>query len=149
MQFILILHSILRWGILIVGLWTVINAVTGVSSKRAYTAADNRSNLLFMIFFDLQLLIGLILYFVNGWFDKLKQFSVYKSDAPTRFFMLEHLTMMILAWILVHVGRSAVKKAGTDAAKHKKMLIFFGIAFILILASIPWPFRNAVARPWF
>ena len=65
---------------------------------------------------------------------------------------MEHASMMILAWILVHVGRVAVKKAGSDAAKHKKMLLFFGLAFVLILASIPWPSREAIARPllrWF
>lgn len=148
MPFVLTLHSIARWAILIFGVWTVINAITGVTGKRTFTVADNRSNLLFMIFCDVQLLLGLILYFSNGWFDKLKNFSQYKSDAAIRFFSMEHLTMMLLAWVLVHIGRASVKKAGTDAAKHKKMLIFFGIALLLILASIPWPFRSAVARPW-
>jgi hypothetical protein len=62
---------------------------------------------------------------------------------------MEHMSMMLLAWILVHVGRATVKKAGTDAAKHKRVLIFFGLAIILILASIPWPVREAIARPWF
>jgi len=66
-----------------------------------------------------------------------------------RFFVVEHAFMMIIAWILVHIGRSAVKKAATDRAKHKKMLIFYGIALLLILISIPWPFRVEVARPLF
>ena len=65
-----------------------------------------------------------------------------------RFFTVEHAGMMILAWILVHVGRSSVKRAPNDAAKHKKMLIFFGLAFLIIIASIPWPFRAEIARPW-
>jgi hypothetical protein len=62
---------------------------------------------------------------------------------------MEHLTMMLLAWVLVHIGRASVKRATADAIKHKRMLIFFGIAIILILASIPWPFREAIARPFF
>ncbi len=66
-----------------------------------------------------------------------------------RFFTVEHSAMMILAWILVHVGRTAVKKAPTDTAKHKKMLGFFGVAILLILLSIPWPFRPEIARPLF
>ena len=148
MQFVLTLHSITRWAVLLFGVWTLINAITGVINKRAFTASDNRSNLLFMISCDIQLLLGLILYFANGWFDKLKNFSQYKSDALIRFFSMEHMSMMLLAWVLVHVGRVSVKKAGTDAAKHKKMLLFFGLAILLILASIPWPFRSALGRGW-
>jgi len=118
-------------------------------SKRIYNAGDNRSNLFFMISCDIQLLIGLILFFSNAWFDKVKagMGDVMKNPVD-RFFTVEHAGMMILAWILVHVGRSSVKRAPNDAAKHKKMLIFFGLAFLIIIASIPWPFRAEIARPW-
>lgn len=130
------------------GLFTVLNAVSGIVKKRIFTESDNKSNLLFMICCDIQLLLGLVLYFGGEWFNNMKRFGEIKSDAALRFFSLEHAAMMLLAWVLVHVGRTAVKKAPTDAAKHKRMLLFFGIAFVLILASIPWPFREAIARPW-
>jgi hypothetical protein len=71
------------------------------------------------------------------------------KNPSDRFFTVEHALIMIIAWILVHVGRSSVKRAVTDTSKHKKMLVFFGLAFLLILASIPWPFRTEIARPWF
>lgn len=144
-----ILHNLLRWAVLLFGVWTVINAITGKSQQRAFTATDNRTNLFFMISCDIQLLIGLILYVNNGWFDRLKDLGNNMKDPASRFFTMEHLSMMLIAWILVHVGRAAVKRADTDAAKHKKSLIFFGIALVLILASIPWPFREAIARPLF
>ncbi len=146
---VLVLHSLLRWAVLLFGLLTVLNAFSGYTRKRVFTESDNKSNLLFMIFCDIQLLLGLILYVQNGWFDRLKNFASIKSIPDQRFFAMEHLSMMILAWILVHVGRASVKRAATDQAKHKRMLIFFGLAFVLILASIPWPFREALARPWF
>lgn len=149
MQFILVIHSLLRWAVVLFGVWTLINALTGYFGKRSFTASDNRSNLFFMISCDIQLLIGLVLYFGNGWFARLKDLGNNMKDPYTRFFTMEHLTMMLLAWILVHIGRATVKKAGTDAAKHKKMLIFFGLAIVLILASIPWPFREAITRPLF
>lgn len=149
MQTILVIHSILRWAVLLFGAWTLLNALTGVMSKRIYNAGDNRSNLFFMISCDIQLLIGLILFFSNAWFDKVKagMGDVMKNPVD-RFFTVEHAGMMILAWILVHVGRSSVKRAPNDAAKHKKMLVFFGLAFLIIIASIPWPFRAEIARPW-
>lgn len=146
--FVLALHNILPWAVLLFGLFTVLNAVSGIVKKRIFTESDNKSNLLFMICCDIQLLLGLVLYFGGEWFNNMKRFGEIKSDAALRFFSLEHAAMMLLAWVLVHVGRTAVKKAPTDAAKHKRMLLFFGIAFVLILASIPWPFREAIARPW-
>ena len=149
MQLVLVLHNLLRWLVLLFGLWTLINALTGVFGKRRFSAGDNRSNLLFMIFCDIQLLVGLILYFNNSWFDRLKDLANNMKDPYNRFFTMEHMSMMIIAWILVHVGRASVKRANTDAAKHKRMLIFFGIAILLILAAIPWPFRDVIGKPYF
>ena len=71
------------------------------------------------------------------------------KEPMLRFFTMEHGLMMIIAWVLVHAGRISVKKAVTPEAKFKKTLIYFGIALLLILLAIPWPFRETVARPWF
>ena len=149
MQIVLVLHNLMRWAVLLFGLWTLFSAISGVISKRNYTSGDSRSNFLFMLSCDIQLLLGLILYFVNSWFDRLKDLANNMKDANNRFFTMEHELLMIIAWILVHVGRVSVKRAITPAAKHKRTLIFFGLAIILILAAVPWPFREAIARPWY
>lgn len=149
MQIVLILHNLLRWAVVILGLWTLINALTGYFGKRTYSANDNRSNLFFMISCDIQLLIGIALYINNGWFNRLKDMGNNMKDPYLRFFTIEHLTLMLAAWVLVHIGRATVKSAATDAAKHKKMLLFFGFAIVLIIAAIPWPFRQAIGRPYF
>ena len=149
MEFILPLHNILRWAILIFGLWTVLNAITGLGGKRPYSNSDDKSNLLFMISFDIQLLLGFVLFFNGVWWQKLQNgMGEVMKNSHDRFFTVEHTLMMSIAWILVHVGRVAVKRAAPEK-KHKKMLIFFGLALLLILASIPWPFREAIARPLF
>jgi hypothetical protein len=149
MQAINIVHNIIRWAVLIFGIWTVINAITGIKNKRTYSANDNKSNLLFMVFCDIQLLMGLLLFFYNGWFDKLKAgMGAVMKNGYDRFFIIEHALLMIIAWVLVHVGRVAVKKAAPEQ-QHKKMLLFFGLALFIILISIPWPFRTEVARPLF
>ena len=111
MQFVLILHNVVRWAVLFFGLWTLLNGITGYFGKRNYTANDNRSNLFFMISCDIQLLIGLILYFVNGWSAKLKDLGSNMKDPYIRFFTMEHIVMMLIAWALVHIGRASVKKA--------------------------------------
>ncbi|MDQ6761497.1 MAG: cytochrome B [Bacteroidota bacterium] len=145
----LVIHNLLRWLILLFGLWTVLNAVGGLLSKKEFTANDNRSNFFFMLSMDIQLLVGLGLFFSGQWFDRMKHLSENMKDANLRFFTMEHEVLMIIAWILVHVGRVSVKKAITSRAKFKRSLVFFGITLVLILIAIPWPFREAVARPLF
>lgn len=133
------------------GVWTLFNALTGVIGKRNYTATDNKANLFFMISCDIQLLVGLILYFNGAWFELLKTSAkAVMQNAVPRFFAVEHALMMIIAWLLVHVGRSMVKRSDSDAQKHKRSLIYFGLAIVIILAMIPWPFRQpGIARQWF
>ncbi len=151
MNYTLVIHNILRWAVLLFGLWTVFNALKGVISKRNYSGSDNKISLFFMICCDIQLLLGLVLYFNGMWFDKVKSNmgEVMKNSAD-RFFAVEHALMMIIAWLLVHIGRSMVKRSDTDAQKHKRSLIYFGIAIVIILAMIPWPFRQFdIARQLF
>jgi hypothetical protein len=147
MQHVLITHNILRWAVVIFGALTFISGLTGLLKKRGYTSADNKVNLFFMITCDLQLVLGLVLYFGGSWFTNLKTNTAEVMKNPTlRFFSVEHFITMILAWLLVHFGRVAVKKAATDTAKHQKTFWFLGVAFILIMAMIPWPFRANIGR---
>jgi undecaprenyl pyrophosphate phosphatase UppP len=147
MQTVLVLHNILRWAVLIFALWVLFSSLSGYFGKRAYTRSDDKANLFFMISMDIQLVLGLILYFNNSWYTHLK--NIGGLQKAERFFALEHLVMMLIAWILVHVGRTKVKRAFSDVAKHKRALIYFGIAIVIILAAVPWPFREEIMRPWY
>lgn len=151
MNYSLVIHNLLRWAVLFFGVWAVVAALFAVISKREYKNSDNKAGLFFMISCDLQLLMGLILYFTGMWFDRVKEGMAEVMKNPgERFFAVEHALMMIIAWMLVHVGRTMVKKADTDVQKHKRTLIYFGIALLIILAMIPWPFRTPeIARPLF
>lgn len=150
---LLFIHSLLRWAIVLAGLWAVIRALKGVSGKTSYTGADNKAGLFFMIFLDTQLLIGLLLYFVTSGLG-LKAFQTMGAgvmkDSYYRYFAVEHVFVAILAIALVHIGRAKVKKTTLDAQKHKTSLIYFAIALILLLSRIPWPGTFAgVGRGWF
>jgi hypothetical protein len=149
MEALLVIHNLLRWLILIFGAWTVIRAISGIVGKKEFTSTDGRSNFFFMLSMDIQLLVGLGLYFMGDWFERLKHLGDNMKDDKLRFFTMEHALMMIIAWILVHMGRVVVKKANASPAKFKKSLIFFGIALLIILIAMPWPFREAISRPWF
>ncbi|HEX5551916.1 MAG TPA: hypothetical protein VFX43_01625 [Chitinophagaceae bacterium] len=151
-NFLLILHSWLRWVVLITAIWAIIKAISGLSGHKPYTASANKSSLFFMISMDLQFLIGILLYFIGGWAHNWTggQLKEVMNNSAQRFFTVEHTAMMILAWIIVHIGRTVVKKAKTDKTKYSKSLVYFGVAFILIILAIPWPFRAGLGlHPWF
>ena len=146
----LVLHSLLRWAVLLFGLLAIVRALQGWFGARPWTSLDDRASKYFVMAFDLQTLVGLILY---GGLSPVTRaafadMGAAMKDAFLRFYAVEHLTMMILALGLVHVGRVRAKKATTDAARHRTAAIFFGLALLLALAAIPWPGR-AVGRPLF
>jgi hypothetical protein len=138
---LLFLHSWLRWIVLLTGIFALVRAIGGMNGKRSWTPADAKPGLFFMISCDLQLLIGLALYLV---FSPTVQAAFGNIGAAMRnpeyrFYVVEHAFGMIIAIALAHVGRARSKKAKTDAAKFKGAAIFYGLAILIILASIPWP----------
>lgn len=142
-DFVLLLHSWLRWVVVILAVLVLFRALMGVMNKSAFSAADDKASLFFMISCDVQLLIGLLLYVFLSPITAaaFQDFGSAMKDATLRYFAVEHLSMMLIALVLVHIGRSRSKKATTDLAKHKALLIYYGIAVLLMFASIPWATR--------
>lgn len=141
------LHSLLRWLVLFAGIAAVVMYALGYVNKKAFSNNENRISLIFTSLMDSQLLIGLYLYFAKGHFANLTGGSAM-SNPIIRFFAVEHLFGMLVALVLVHIGRAASKK-GEDATRFRKGLIYFGLALVIMLVSIPWPFTAAgVGRGW-
>lgn len=145
-------HSFLRWIVLIVAIYTIYRYYTGWKSKRTFSIGDNRLGAVFVGTLHLQLVIGLLLYFVYSPVVKtaLSSMSIAMKDPVLRFWAVEHITMMIIAVVVAQVGRIVSKKSKTDAEKYRKGFIYFLIAIIIILIAIPWPFRmEGIHRGWF
>ncbi|CAM3321315.1 MULTISPECIES: hypothetical protein [Aquirufa] len=133
-------HSYLRWLVLILGILAIYRGFKGAQSGAPFTESDRKSGLFFLISVHTQLLIGLLLYFV---FSPVTQaafadFGAAMKDPAVRLIAVEHITVNILAAILVTVAYSKNKKAIADAQKHKNAWLLFGIALLLILSRIPW-----------
>ncbi|RQO30904.1 hypothetical protein DBR32_09335 [Taibaiella sp. KBW10] len=144
-------HSLLRYLIIIVAIWAIIKAASGMSGGKSYTKSDQRPGLFYLIFMDLQLVVGLLLYVMGNFGIKQIQalgMGEVMKNGVARFFVMEHTLGMLLALILVHIGYANTKKAGlSDQKKFSKSFWCFLISFIVILASIPWPFRE-LGRGW-
>jgi hypothetical protein len=63
------------------------------------------------------------------------------SDPVLRFFLVEHLSVMLVAVVLTHMGRALSRRASGEAAKHQRAAIFYTLAMLAVLISIPWPFQ--------
>jgi hypothetical protein len=136
------LHNTLRWVVLILGLYATIRALTGWYAKRDWKETDKRSGLFFTIAIDLQLLFGLLLYFVySEWALKAiisKGMAYVMGQSEFRFYAIEHAFYMVLGFVFAHLGSSLPKKVDDPQAKFKRASIWFGLAILLILAGIPW-----------
>ena len=134
-------HSWVRWVVLAACLLALFRAITGVSGGRPWTKADASAGLWLTGSLDLQLLIGLLLYAVLSpvTAEAFNDFGAAMRNPQLRFFAVEHLTGMIAAVALAHVGRVRIRRAVNDAAKHRTALLFFGLALLAMVLSIPWP----------
>ncbi len=148
-QGLLHLHNFLRWIVLLFGILVIIRSIGGMGGKKEFAAGDKRMALFLLISCDIQLLLGIALYFMKGWFTVLTSGADIMANKMNRFFAVEHATGMLIAIILIHIGYSAIKKNIPDSSKFKKLFWFTFIAFIIILVTIPWPFREIVGRPLF
>jgi len=132
------LHSLLRWVIVITLLISIVKTFSGNKPLGI--------SKVLLISSHTTLLIGLYQYFFGNMGVKLFQQTGVMKDAVLRFWAVEHMAGMILAIALITIGHISLKK--TD--NTKKTAILYLIAFIIIIASIPWPFRvDGIARGWF
>jgi hypothetical protein len=145
------LHSIGRWIILLLLLFAIFNSL--VAGQRPWIRTDGRTGSILTIFADLMFVIGISLwYFGPRGYKFIEEFgmSAVMKNSAYRFFAIEHITMMLIAVILIHIGKVQGKKAISDKAKHRRTIIFYLLALIIILISIPWPFRQVgVGSHWF
>lgn len=144
---VLNVHSWLRWVVIIAALWTILRA--WVPGPRPWTQADDRSVRVFIIALDVQMLLGLLLYFVLSPFTRqaMADMGMAMKVAGLRFFAVEHTLGMVIAITLAHVGAARIRKAAPER-RHRIAAIYVVLALLAILASIPWPGLPA-GRPLF
>ena len=151
MHTLLLLHSLLRWVLLLLLLAAIVQSYSGMSSGRSFSGGDRKLGLYLMISAHTTLLLGLVLWFFGPFGLSLaidNGMGVVMKNAVMRYWVVEHFAGMLIAIALITVGRGVAKKNIPDAAKFKRAFWLFLIALIIILATVPWPFRGAVGRPW-
>lgn len=137
---ILQIHQYLSWLVLLTALYALFRAFRGILFKKQWFSADRRAGLYLTIVIDLQVLAGILLY---GWFSPVTKgvftdFASVMAEPSRRFYSMEHITMMLIALLAVHIGRSRARKAQFASRKHRLSAVWFTLAVIMVLAGIPW-----------
>jgi hypothetical protein len=130
MAFVLQLHAIWRWILLVAAIVVVIKALIGWLGKRPFTKLDDQLGMVFTIVVDIQVALGLILWLFGPL--GLQSLSQAMGNAALRFIALEHPILMLIALAFVHIGRARSKKAADDTAKHRISFIFYLLSFVFI-----------------
>jgi hypothetical protein len=141
-------HSALRWIGLILLIATIVDSV--IRMYRPFKENERKLALFTLIAFHSQLLTGLILYFVSPTIKGFIQAGDIMKNSIARFYIVEHLLMMLLAIAIITIGYSRAKRQSESWAKHRMLFFYYLTAFLIILISIPWPFRIVgEGRGWF
>jgi hypothetical protein len=143
------LHNILRWVILLLLLLSILQSFVGWIKHRELREGDAKLWLFTMISVHTTLLIGLILLLFGRYgilSSGLPEGISLMKDKFYRFFWVEHPVGMLIATVFVTLGRGVVKKQISDPLKYKRAFWFFLLALVIIIATIPWPFREIVGR---
>ncbi|MBX2914651.1 MAG: hypothetical protein KF856_05170 [Cyclobacteriaceae bacterium] len=141
---LLLTHSTLRYFILVFLLILLFRSFQGWQQKSEFTATDNKVSLWLFILTHSQLLIGLILYFISPLviFD-----SASMKNSVARYWLVEHISMMLIAVVLITLARTTSKKMTDAVAKHKRLFIFNLIALIIIIGAIAMSGRGFFSFP--
>jgi hypothetical protein len=154
-ELLLVLHSFTRWWVLLACLTLLPYALAGWLRRRAFVARDERLLRLLVSGVDLQVLLGLSLYFAFSPLARAARalwaargFGVFWSDPGLRFFGLLHPLLALAAALVVHASWVAARRAPTDVARYRRLAAGAALGLALFLAAVPWPFLGH-ERPWF
>jgi hypothetical protein len=146
----LIVHSWMRWLIILLGVLAVARAVAGRASGRPWLASDAGAGRFYTIALDVQMLFGLILYFVFSDLLTVARADMGRAmgNPAIRFWLVEHLTGMVVAIALAHIGTGRVRKAADPRGRFTQAALFYGLSLVAVLLATPWP-GLAHERPLF
>lgn len=139
-QIVLALHNIVRWAALILGILAAVKAIFGWFQDTEWAELDRKFGLYFTISIDIQLLLGLLLYFFLSPIttSAVRDISTAMGNSGIRFYAIEHAIMMLLAVVFAHLGSALPKRVDESKAKHRRAAIWFTLAVLAMLLGMPW-----------
>ncbi|MFD0766100.1 hypothetical protein ACFQZI_14650 [Mucilaginibacter lutimaris] len=146
---LLFFHSIVRWAVLVTLISAIYKAYIGYSNNKIFTRGDDMLRHWTATTAHIQLMLGILVY-TQSPNAKFSFHPLGPNGHITQpfFFGVLHLLLMISAIVIITIGSAMAKRKTTDAEKFKTMLLWFGIALLIIFIAIPWPFSPLAQRPY-
>lgn len=137
---LLSLHNIFRWVVLVLAVLAVSRALMGWLGRHDWTASSGGAGRVYTIVMDVQLLLGVLLYAVFSPVTRaaFADMAAAMATREIRFFVAEHLLLMLLAVVAAHVGTVQARKEGDDVARYRRSAIWYGLSLLLMLGGMPW-----------
>lgn len=147
---LLALHSLTRWLVLGSLLVVIFRTYRGWLLKKPWLKFDDTIRHFAATMAHIQFVLGVTLYFISPIVNYfLHNFSTAVHERSIRFFGMEHVTMMLIGIGIISTVSAKAKKKPTDLQKFKYLAIWYTIALLIILSSIPWSFSPLISRPSF
>ncbi len=138
-QVLITAHSLLRWLVLAAAVWALFRAYRGWLGERPYTANDQQSGLIFSILYDLQITLGILLAISSPLVQvAFADLGNAMGVDTLRFIVAEHIPLMLVAAVVVHVSSSFAKKAADDRTRFRWEALGFTLALLITILAIPW-----------
>ncbi len=133
-------HNMFRWLALVTLVLAVIFSVIGWAGNKSWSKKNKITGLALTIFMDIQLLVGFILYAFVSPVTKsaFADFGAAMKNSILRFYAVEHILLMLIALIFVHIGWAKAKKAAESRKKHRAAAVWFCLALLLVIGGVPW-----------
>ncbi|MFN3800739.1 hypothetical protein [Belliella pelovolcani] len=131
-------HSGLAYLVLAALAVIMVIALIGALSGKEFTEKHRKIALIGFILSHVQLLVGLILYFISPIGFSLLTGGGAMGDKVARLTALEHPVINIIAIVVITIGYSKAKKMTDSKARFRAIYMAYGIGLVLILSRIPW-----------
>jgi hypothetical protein len=136
---LLIVHSWLRWFALAAVIVVLIRSMRGAAQNSLLTDADAKWIKSAAHLLTAQAMIGILLYAVSPYIRSLlSDMRAAMQDRTSRLFAVEHVVIMLIVVALSHIGFAVAMKARGGKTRHTRIVIFYGIALLLMGYAIPW-----------
>lgn len=132
-------HNIVRWLVLAAGIWAVVRCWMGWRARSVWGEKDAGAVKLFVNALSLQFVVGVVLYAVSPLIRSgLADMGAAMRTPSVRYFVVEHVFVMIAAIALGHIGAARIRKAGSDSARFQTATIWMGLALAAAAGFVPW-----------
>jgi hypothetical protein len=138
-------HSGLRWIVILLLLTAIMSSFFKMLIKSNYKKFDKVLSIASLSSVHLQIILGIILYFIS---PKVIFKAESMSNSMLRFFLVEHVILMLLSATVISIGFRITKKTSLPYDKHLNTFLFYTASLLLIVFSIPWPWKH-LGGSWF